>query len=366
MFNGLSTLPILNNGRTRAINAENPTGEKGGGGKAASNLGPSRKGAPCLRDIKSGEVKVLAEIDGPGVIEHIWITVPAKINDKNPFVLRDIIIRMYWDDEENPSVESPLGDFFCCGFGQGCLVNSMPIAVNPNRGMNSYFSMPFHKKARITIENQCEEAIPAFFYQVDYCLYDTLPKEIAYFHAQWRRQSITEKGQDYIILDGVKGKGQYVGTYMALSTLERYWWGEGEVKVFLDGDKDYPTICGTGTEDYFGGAWSFATYDEHGKMDETTYSTPFLGFPFYAKQDNTVVNPYHNDDVPPMRGFYRWHIMDPIRFEEEIKITVQQIGVSHRGLFERQDDVSTVAYWYQTLPHKPFPVFPLREERWPR
>ncbi|MEM5594010.1 glycoside hydrolase family 172 protein [Niallia circulans] len=193
-----------------------------------------------------------------------------------------------------------------------------------------------------------------------------MPKEIAYFHAQWRRQSITEKGQDYIILDGVKGKGQYVGTYMALSTLERYWWGEGEVKVFLDGDKEYPTICGTGTEDYFGGAWSFATYNEHGKMDETTYSTPFLGYPFYAKQDNTVVNPYHNDDVPPMRGFYRWHIMDPIRFEEDLKITVQQIGVSHRGLFERQDDVSTVAYWYQTLPHEPFPVFPLREERWPR
>ncbi|PKG24848.1 glycoside hydrolase family 172 protein [Niallia nealsonii] len=364
--NSLSGLPLINNGRSRAINAENPTGQKGEGGKASSHLGPSRKGSPCIRDIKSGDTVLLGEIDGPGVIQHIWITVPSKVNDKNPFVLRDLVLRMYWDGEDTPSVESPLGDFFCCGFGEGCLVNSMPIAVNPNRGMNSYFVMPFHKKARITIENQCEETIPAFFYQIDYCLYDSLPAETGYFHAQWRRQHITEIGNDYVILDNVKGKGLYVGTYMALSTLERYWWGEGEVKFYLDGDKEYPTICGTGTEDYFGGAWSFATYDSAGKMHETNYCTPFLGYPFYSAKDNTVVNDYHNDDAPPMRGFYRWHVMDPIRFEENIRVTVQQIGVSHRGLFERQDDVSTVAYWYQMEPHEPFTSIMDAKKRWPR
>ncbi len=137
-------------------------------------------------------------------------------------------------------------------------VNSVPIAVNPTRGFNSYFPMPFRKNARITIENQCDEPIPAFFYQIDYCL-TTVPEDAAYFHAQWRRQRITEKAKDYVVLDNIKGKGQYVGTYLALTSLERYWYGEGEMKFYIDGDKDYPTICGTGTEDYFGGAWSFAT-----------------------------------------------------------------------------------------------------------
>ena len=160
-------------------------------------------------------------------------------------------------------------------------------------------------------------------------------------------------------------KGHYIGTYLALQTLERYWWGEGEVKFFMDGDEEYPTICGTGTEDYFGGAWSFASY-ENSKMEETNYCTPYLGYPFYSKQDTTTVNPFHNDDCPPMRGFYRWHIPDPIRFEEDLRVTLQQIGVSHRGLFERQDDVATVAYWYQSEPHTPFPELLERIKRWPR
>lgn len=364
-FQGLGSLPMITGGRSRAINAENPTGEKGKGGMAASHLGPSRKGSPCLPGIDPGETAVLGEITGCGVIQHIWITVTDKTSDQNCFVLRDLVLRMYWDGETEPSVEAPLGDFFCCGFAKDCLVNSMPIVVNPRRGFNCYFPMPFHKKAKITIENQNEERVPAFFYQIDYCLYDELPEEIGYFHAQWRRQRITQKGQDYVILDGVQGKGQYVGTYLALTTLERYWWGEGEVKFYLDGDQEYPTICGTGTEDYFGGAWSFAK-QESGQTFEETYCTPFMGYPFYAAHDDLVKSPYFNDDCPPMRGFYRWHIMDPIHFEQDIKVTIQQIGTCHRGLFERQDDVATVAYWYQTEPHRTFPRFPSREERWPR
>jgi hypothetical protein len=363
-LNGLSTLPVLTNGRSRAINAENPHGEKGKGGMASSHLGPSRKGSPCIRGLKPGSTTILAEMEGPGVIQHIWITVTDK-TDKDFFVLRDLVIRMYWDGEENPSVESPLGDFFCNGFARGYQVNSLPIVVNPARGFNCYFPMPFRKKAKITIENQHETEVPAFFYQVDYCLYDELPQETAYFHAQWRRQRLTSLAEDYVVLDGVKGKGHYVGTFMALATLERYWWGEGEVKFYLDGDDKYPTICGTGTEDYFGGAWSFASQKD-GKTIENTYCTPFLGYPYYSAHDELVHSLYYNDDCPPMRGFYRWHIMDPIHFTEDIKVAIQQIGVCHKGLFERQDDVSTVAYWYQSEPHNAFKEFAAKEERWPR
>ncbi|AZO96360.1 glycoside hydrolase family 172 protein [Halocella sp. SP3-1] len=363
-MNGLSTLPLMNNGKSRAITAENPHGEKGKGGMAASNLGKSRKGSPCLRGLAPGSTTTLAEIEGPGIIQYIWITVTDK-TEADYFVLRDLVIRFYWDDEEEPSVESPLGDFFCNGFGRGCIINSMPIVVNPTRGMNCYFPMPFRKKTRITIENQHEVEVPAFFYQIDYCLYDELPEETAYFHAQWKRERLTEKQKDYTILDGVKGKGQYIGTYIALTTLERYWWGEGELKVYLDGDEDYPTICGTGMEDYFGGAWSFAL-QEDGKTVENTYCTPFLGYPYYSHHDEEVHNLYHNDDCPPMRGFYRWHIMDPIRFAEDIRVTIQQIGVNHKGLFERQDDLASVAYWYQAEPHTPFVPLMKKEDRWPR
>lgn len=260
---------------------------------------------------------------------------------------------MYWDEEEAPSVESPLGDFFCCGFSRECIVNSMPIVVVPSRGMNSYFQMPFHKKAKITLENQHDNTIPAFFYQIDYCLYDELPEDIAYFHAQWRRERITELQKDYVIIDNIKGKGHYVGTYIALTTLERYWWGEGEVKFYIDGDKEYPTICGTGMEDYFGGSWSFASQVD-GKTVENTYCTPFLGYPYYSANDDLIHNPYHNNDCPPMRGFYRWHIPDPIYFQDDLKVTVQQIGVCYKGLFERQDDLASVAYWYQSEPHNKF------------
>lgn len=363
-WNGLSSLPQIKNVRSRAINAENPYGEKGKGGTAASELGVGRKGSPCIKVLHAGEVKTLAEIENTGVIQHIWITVMDH-TDTGYFVLRDLVLRMYWDGEESPSVESPLGDFFCCGFGVGCHVNSLPIAVNPTRGFNSYFPMPFHKSAKITIENQHDSDIDAFFYQIDYCLCDELPKDTGLFHAQWRREKITKLKEDYTIVNGIQGRGQYVGTYLALSTLERYWWGEGEVKFYLDGDQEFPTICGTGTEDYFGGAWSFASQQD-GETVENTYCTPFLGYPYYSRTDTTHHFPYHLNDAPTMRGFYRWHILDPICFTENLRVTIQQLGVCHKGLFERQDDVSSVAYWYQLEPHQPFPQLLSAEERHPR
>lgn len=362
-MNSLGNLPLLSNNKSRAINAENPNGERGGGGKASSNLGASRKGSPCIT-LKSGETAVLGEINSTGIIQHIWITVTDH-TDTGYFVLRDLVLRMYWDGEEAPSVESPLGDFFCCGFAKGCTVNSMPIVVNPTRGLNSYFPMPFKKGAKITIENQHDSDIGGFFFQIDYCLCDELPEETGYFHAQWHREKITKLKEDYVIVDNIKGKGQYIGTYMALSTLERYWWGEGEVKFYMDGDKEYPTICGTGTEDYFGGAWSFATQNQ-GLTVENTYCTAFMGYPYYSRIDDSHHNDYHLNDCPTMRGFYRWHIMDPICFQEKLKVTIQQIGVCHKGLFERQDDVSTVAYWYQLEPHNPYEKLMDTMDRHPR
>ncbi|MDU2422039.1 MAG: glycoside hydrolase family 172 protein [Bifidobacterium scardovii] len=366
MIADLGTLATVRRERSRAINAENPTGAPGRGGMAASELGPSRKGSPCLRDIASGRTVTLADVAGPGCIRHIWITVDEKTTDADCFVLRDLVLRFYWDDEPEPSVECPLGDFFCCGFGRACMVNSEPVAVVPNRGFNMFFPMPFARRARITLENQHANAIGAFFYQIDYSLYDEpLAGDTAYFHAQWRRQRLTEKGCDYVVLDGVQGEGHYVGTYLALTTLERYWWGEGEFKFYIDGDGEYPTICGTGTEDYFGGSWSFAK-QVNGKTVEQTYCTPYMGYPYYSSHDELIHNDYHNDDCPPMRGFYRWHIPDPIRFRSGLRVTVQQIGVGHRGFFERQDDVASVAYWYQREPHAAFPALADREYRWPR
>ena len=364
-MNGMSALPLLRHGRSRSINWENRTGEKGAGCKASSALGPSRKGSPCIGHIDAGETVVLMDVEGTGVIQHIWVTITDE-TERGKFVLRDVVLRMYWDGEETPSVEVPLGDFFLNGFGRGYEVVSLPMVVNPKRGMNCYIPMPFRNHAKITIENQHAGGLGAFFYQIDYCLYDDLPEETGYFHAQWRRERITQMQKDYVLLDGVRGHGHYIGTHLMLSTLERYWWGEGEMKFYLDGDGAYPTQCSTGTEDYFGGAWSFGGYtDDQGRMLEKTYCTPYLGYPFYSRDDN-FHNDYYNRDVPPMRSFYRWHVMDPVLFEEDLRVELQQIGVGPLGLFERQDDVASVAYWYQTEPHAPFPALPAARERWPR
>ena len=253
-FTPFGTMPFIVNARSRAINAENPRGEKGAGGTAASHLGPSRKGSPCLKNVKAGETVVLGEIDGCGIINHMWMTVTDQTTPQDRYVLRDLVLRIYWDNSEVPSVEAPLGDFFCLGFGESYTVNSALVNVNPLRGMNCFFQMPFRTGAKITLENQHPNNIENFFYQIDYTLYDELPENMGYFHAQFRRQRLTELANDYVLVDGIEGPGQYIDTFMCLQTLERYWWGEGEFKFYMDGDDAYPTICGTGQEDYFGGA----------------------------------------------------------------------------------------------------------------
>jgi hypothetical protein len=266
-----------------------------------------------------------------------------------------LIIRCYWDGEETPSVEAPLGDLFCNGWGVRCNVNSLPIAVNPAGGFNSYWEMPFRKHARITVENLSPDPIEGFFYQITYTL-TTVPDDRAYFHAQFRRNNPLPYMQVHTLLDGVRGKGQYVGTYMAWGVNNNGWWGEGEIKFFLDGDAEFPTICGTGTEDYFGGAWAF----EQPKGEYGSFSTAFLGMPQVIKPDGAFQS-------QERFGLYRWHIMDPIRFNQELRVTIQALGwrAALQGksrYLPLQDDIASTAFWYQTEPHAPFPQLPSMNE----
>jgi len=343
---GLGNLALLSDAETRSISAENPTGEKGGGakvapdeGSAASMLGPSWKVRPCIT-LEPGTTTTLADVEGPGIIQHIWITV-------KPDAYRDTVLRFCWDAEETPSVEVPLGDFFCNGHGLRYNVNSLPVAVNPAGGFNCYWPMPFRQRARVTIENQRWEPIDGFFYQITYALTE-VPENAAYFHAQWRRSMTAREYPQHVILEGVQGQGHYVGTFLAWTQLSNGWWGEGEIKFYMDGDTDHPTICGTGTEDYFGGAWGFGG---------ETYSTPFLGYPLYRKEPGEV----------PRHGLYRWHVLDPIRFKRGLKTTIQALGWWPNGKFEPlTDDIASVGYWYQVEPHAPFLELPPVHERWSR
>jgi D-arabinan exo alpha-(1,3)/(1,5)-arabinofuranosidase (non-reducing end) len=340
---GLGNLPRLSNAKTRSISAENFTGAKGQGGMAtegtgaahARGLGQGWKISPSII-IPPLSTLPLAEIQSPGAIQHIWLTT-------FPNNWRRLILRAYWDGENNPSVECPLGDFFANGWCERCNVNSLPIAVNPAGGMNSYWEMPFHQSAHLTLTNLSTEDITCY-YQVDYTLTE-VPEDLAYFHAEWRRSNPLPYKQVHTLLDGVKGKGHYVGTYLAWQVNTGGWWGEGEVKFYLDGDTDFPTICGTGTEDYFGGAWNF----EHPKGQYGIYSTAFLGLP-------QVITPDGLYRSQQRFGMYRWHIMDPIRFDEDLRVTIQALGWRNDGRYlPRQDDIASVAFWYQREPHTPHP-----------
>lgn len=345
MFNGLNmnmgTLPLLSNAVTRSICAENFTGEKGKGGmckledgiakEAARDLGTKWKVNPYIR-IPSKETFTLAEIEGPGAIQHIWMTPTGK--------WRYLILRIYWEDQEYPSVECPLGDFFCVGWNEFAQINSLPVCVNPGSAFNCYWTMPFRKKCRITLENIADDDT-VVYYQIDYTLTE-VPEDCAYFHAQFRRVNPLPYKQDYVILDGVEGKGHYVGTYMAWGVNNNGWWGEGEIKFFMDDDGEYPTICGTGTEDYFCGSYDFEDPFTHDKYLD--FSTPYSGF-YETKTKDKLYR------VQKRFGMYRFHVADPIRFEKNLKVTIQALGWRDKQRYlPLQDDIASVAFWYQTLP----------------
>ena len=359
-FNGLDmslgNLFRLSDAKTRSISPENFTGEKGKGGmarledadkpnvanaaRAARDLGQGWKVNPFIR-IQPGETFTIAEIEGPGNIQHIWMTPTGN--------WRFSIIRMYWDDETEPSVEVPLGDFFAMGWGEYAPLSSMAICVNPGSAFNCYWPMPFRKRARITVENINDQNPMTLYYQITYTLTD-IPGDAAYFHAQFRRTN-PNVTSDYTILDNIKGKGHYVGTYMAWGVNNTGWWGEGEIKFFMDGDREFPTICGTGTEDYFCGSYNF---DRGGQYQE--FNTPWAGLHQVIRPDGT----YRSQQ---RFGLYRWHIMDPIRFEKDLRVTIQDLGWRHGGRYlPQKSDISSVAFWYQSEPHSPFPELPSWEE----
>jgi hypothetical protein len=350
----LGNLARLSSAKTRSISAENFTGGKGQAGmatdgtgaKCAADLGQGWKVSPSI-NIAPRQLVTLAEIEGPGAIQHIWNTV-------HPQWWRRLVLRMYWDGEETPSVETPLGDFFCNGWCKRCNVNSLPIAVNPAGGFNSYWQMPFRKSARITLENLGDDPINGYYYQIDYTLTE-VPDDSATFHAQWRRNNPLPYGEVHTILDGLRGEGHYVGTYLAWGVNNTGWWGEGEIKFYMDGDGEFPTICGTGTEDYFGGAWNF----EHPQGEYGVFSTPFLGLPQVIKPDGLYQSQQRF-------GMYRWHVQDPIRFERDLRVTIQALGWrammdGRRRYLPLQDDISSVGYWYQSEPHATYPALPDRD-----
>lgn len=363
-FNGLNmnmgNLYQLSNAQTRSISPENPTGEPGKGGMATLEDGNARYAARDLGQgwkvnpyiiIKPGETYTIADIAGPGAIQHIWMTPTGN--------WRFSILRMYWDNEKNPSVETPVGDFFCMGWGQYAQISSLAVCVNPGSGLNCYWTMPFRKHCKITMTNIDTKPMTLYF-SIDYTLTD-VPKDAGYFHAQFHRVNPTQGGIDTLV-SGIKGKGQYVGTYLAWGVHNNGWWGEGEMKFYIDGDTKFPTINGTGTEDYFCGAYDFDSDQKNanGTMSReyTEFTGPYTGLPQVIKGDG-----HYN--VMQRFGLYRWHILDPIRFNHDLTVTIQDLGWQSDGsgrYLIQHSDISSVVYWYQTEPHTPFPPLPAKDE----
>ena len=351
---GLAQLYQLKDAESRSISPENFTGEKGKGGmatleegtahRAARELGQGWKVNPYVH-IEPGETFVLGEVQDSGVINHIWMT---PVGD-----YRLMIFRFYWDGEEEPSVEVPVGDFFAAGWGIGKepQLSSLAICVNPKSGFNSYWQMPFRKGFKITMENLGEKKATVY-YQIDYTL-EKVKKNTPYFHAQFRRVNPLPEKEVFTIVDGIKGRGQYVGTYVTHGANSGGWWGEGEIKFFIDGDTEFPTICGTGEEDYFCGSYSYNEHrDEEGNYSYSSFCTPYAGF-------------YHVPHEGEQRRFgqYRWHITDPVHFKKDLRITLQSLGWQSEGRYlPLQDDLGAVSYWYQLEPPASFPALPSVEE----
>jgi len=352
-FNGLGmslgNLSRLSRAKSRSLSAENFTGEKGKAGMAtegtgkncARELGQGWKVSPSVR-IEPGQTFTLADLAGPGAIQQVWMTPTGH--------WRFSILRIYWDGEAQPSVECPVGDFFASGWNRFAPIASLPVCVNPGSAFNSYWEMPFRRHCRMTMTNIGLEAM-TLYYQINYTLTD-VPDECACFHAQFRRVNPLPYKQAYTLVDGVKGWGHYVGTYMAWGVNNCGWWGEGEIKFFLDGDKEFPTLCGTGTEDYFCGSYNFENKE---KKQYQEFTTPYAGLPLVIRADGLYVS-------QTRFSLYRWHIMDPIRFEQDLRVTIQALGWRAGGRYlPLQDDIASVAYWYQADPHAPFPPLPERD-----
>jgi hypothetical protein len=344
--------------QTRQVSAENPTGEKAGAcrwdpdpsnpdlahSSPARHLGRGWKVRPFIR-LPAGATAVLADLKGPGCISQLFLT-----SDLPEY--RALVLRIRWDDEPGPSVEVPLGDFFAMGHDPAPhLVSSLPVTVGPRRACSCYWQMPFRSRALVTLENQHSHDANVVAWRVLYHLHE-VPADAGTFHAQWRRSLTPASRPEHVIVDGLRGAGLYVGTALAWSAHSEGWWGEGEVKFFLDGDGEFPTLADNGTEDYFGGAWGFA--GPQGREQE--FSAPFVGLPL-ARIDAP--------QGPRRFSLYRWHLLDGIGFSSDLKATVQALGWGPDGTYRPlQDDIASVAFWYQREPHAPFPELPPMSARW--
>lgn len=331
-------IALLSSWESRSISAENPTGgvgqgaraERGTGAVHARGLGRGWKISPSIA-IRSGESAVLADIDGPGAIQHIWMSM-------KPDTWRSMVLRFTWDNADRPAVEVPLGDLFCLGWEEYAPVNSRYVVVAPYCGLNTYWPMPFAEHARVTLENIGEEERILYYY-IDYVLGE-IPREAAYFHAFWNRANPVGEDHIHTILPRVHDVGSYVGTHLSVGTNHPGWWGEGEVKFFIDADRDFPTICGTGTEDYFGGAADF----DVPQAGYTTYSTPYLGL-------HQVLRPDGLYQSQQRFSMYRWHEADAVRFRESLEVTVQDLGWRPGMQYlARRDDIASTAIWYGKSP----------------
>lgn len=327
---------------SRSASFENPRGERGNGGSAASYLGPTRKGFPA-KAIQAGEEVVLAEVDGPGMIRHIWMTL-----DLNPTILRGCVIRAYWDGADQPAVECPVGDFFGIAHGRTNHFFNALQAMQEGSGLNCYFQMPFAKGAKLTFTNESSQTCGSLYYSVDYTIGDVIEGDTLYFHSCFVRENPTEMKRDFVFLPQRHGRGRFLGCVIGVRTKSPQWWGEGEFKVYLDGDTDLPTICGTGTEDYLGSAWGV------GKHFALYAGCPYIAFDANSRWQSLI-------------SFYRFHVADPIFFSKDIRVEMQQIGggfipEGSINLYERSDDWSAASFWYQDL-GEPLPPMPSCEDR---
>jgi len=348
----LNSLTIQKDVETFSLSAENPMGEKGKGAMAlvgegsasaaAKDLGQGWKVNPYIIS-KAKSTSVLADIRGQGAIKHIFITESAKAG-------RDLILRIYFDDCKNPAVHVPLSDFFLNADNHSfAQINSLPICFNPNRAMNCYFEMPYFKSFRMEIDNLSDSDC-RIYYQID-CEKKRIDPKSLYFHAMFNRVNPLPYKEVYTILEKIKGNGVYVGTYMHWNVKSNGWWGEGEIKFYIDGDKEFPTVCGTGTEDYFCGAWDFEINNKY-----IPFSSPYTGLSKVGYTDET----YHSQRYFDM---YRFHITDPIYFKKDLKVTMQALGWRNDGRYlPLQDDISSVAYWYSDNLDNDYPPFPSKDD----
>lgn len=310
---------------SRSISFENPTGEPGKGGTAASRLGKGRKGAPS-RTIEAGQTVQLCDISGPGTIRHIWMT-----TDRAPAVQRACVIRAHWDGQQHPSIECPIGELFGISHGRIVSYCSAVHSVSSTGGRNLWLPMPFVKQAKLTFTNEGDKPV-RLYYQIDYTLGDEHAEDVGRLHTIFRRQNPTVEKQDFELLPARNQKGRFIGALIGVRNLHPdQWWGEGEIKIFMDGDEEFPTICGTGSEDYVGLAWGMQY-------------APFL-YNGCSLNDKGFVN------------MYRWHLPDPVMWQESVRITIQQIAYKG-GLTETQDDWSCSTFWYEPVPSAELPEMP--------